>query len=297
MTGRPADRTRGLSMEHCVFVSDLHGRLDRYEKLFQLIAHDEPEAVFIGGDFLPSGLAAGTADESGFITGYMREMLGDLRRSMGESYPRMLLIMGNDDERAREPEVRRLESAGLLEYIHCRSVRLGLFRVYGCAFVPPTPFLLKDWERYDVSRYVDPGCIPPEEGKYSFPVSPQEVRFTTIQDELGRLAGAGPMGDAIFLFHAPPYDTRVDVADIREVMFEGVPLDRHVGSIAIRRFIEERQPLLTLHGHVHPSAVHSGTWRDRIGRTHVFSAAHDGCETAVVCFNPANPSAAIRRLL
>jgi len=30
--------------------------------------------------------------------------------------------------------------------------------------VPPTPFLLKDWEKYDVSAYVDPGCVSPEEG-------------------------------------------------------------------------------------------------------------------------------------
>ena len=284
-------------MGRCIFVSDLHGRLDRYEKLFRLIAQDEPEAVLIGGDFLPSGLAARSVGADRFITGYMREMLGDLRCGMGESYPRVLLIMGNDDERCRELEVRQLESAGLLEYIHCRSVRLGPLRVYGCAFVPPTPFLLKDWERYDVSRYVDPGCIPPEEGRYSLPVDVEEIRFATIQRELDRLSGAGAMDDAIFLFHAPPYDTCLDVAHIREVKVEGVPLDRHVGSIAIRRFIEERQPLLTLHGHVHPSAVHSGTWRDRIGRTHIFSAAHDGCEMAVVQFHPADLGAATRRLL
>jgi len=35
-----------------------------------------------------------------------------------------------------------------------------------------------------------------------------------------------------------------------------------VGSIAVRRFIEERQPLLTLHGHIHESARLTGDWRE-----------------------------------
>lgn len=38
------------------------------------------------------------------------------------------------------------------------------------------------------------------------------------------------------------------------------PMDVHVGSIALRRFIEARQPLLTLHGHVHESARLTGSW-------------------------------------
>ena len=60
------------------------------------------------------------------------------------------------------------------------------FQVYGYSFVPPTPFQLKDWERYDVSRFVDPGCVSPEEGMRTIPVSDQEQRFTTIQKDLTR---------------------------------------------------------------------------------------------------------------
>ena len=36
--------------------------------------------------------------------------------------------------------------------------------VFGYNCVPPTPFRLKDFDRSDVSPYVDPGCVPPEEG-------------------------------------------------------------------------------------------------------------------------------------
>jgi Icc-related predicted phosphoesterase len=78
---------------------------------------------------------------------------------------------------------------------------------------------------------------------------------------------------------------------------DGVPLDLHVGSIAVQRFIESRQPLLTLHGHVHESARLTGHWRDKIGNTHVFGAAHDGPELALVHFDPADLENAERELL
>ena len=74
-------------------------------------------------------------------------------------------------------------------------------------------------------------------------------------------------------------------------------LDVHVGSIAIRRFVEARQPLVTLHGHVHESARLTGAWRDRIGGTVCLSAAHDGDELALVRVDLEAPEAATRELL
>ncbi|HUU04736.1 MAG TPA: hypothetical protein VMZ49_02545, partial [Patescibacteria group bacterium] len=71
---------------------------------------------------------------------------------------------------------------------------------------------------------------------------------------------------------------------------DSVPLDVHVGSIAIRRFIETRQPLVTLHGYVHESARLTGSWQEKIGRTFCFSAAHDGPELAVVFLIPRIPA-------
>jgi Icc-related predicted phosphoesterase len=78
---------------------------------------------------------------------------------------------------------------------------------------------------------------------------------------------------------------------------EYVPLEVNVGSIAIQRFIQMRQPLETLHGHVHESARLTGSWQEKIGCTHAFSAAHDEPELAIICFDPAQPENAIRRLL
>jgi Icc-related predicted phosphoesterase len=169
--------------------------------------------------------------------------------------------------------------------------------IYGYAYVPPTPFRLKDWERYDVSRYADPDALSPEEGWRTTPVSETEVKYVTIKDDLERFTKNQEMERAIFLFHVPPYQSKLDQSARAGQMIDHVPLDTFIGSIAVRRFIESRQPLLTLHGHVHESARLSGSWRDRIGRTQCFSAAHDGPELALVRFDPDNLDAASRELI
>jgi Icc-related predicted phosphoesterase len=205
--------------------------------------------------------------------------------------------MGNDDARFEEAAVLDAAAWGIWEYIHNRRIEFKDHPVYGYAYVPPTPFRLKDWDRYDVSRFVDPGAVSPEEGVRSFPVCEEEKRYSTIKDDLDKLTGGADLTEAIFLFHSPPYQTNLDWSAQGGRMVDHVPLDRHLGSIAIRRFIESRQPLLTLHGHVHESARLSHSWRDRLGRTHCFSAAHDGPELALVRFDPADLDSASRQLI
>ena len=157
--------------------------------------------------------------------------------------------------------------------------------------------MLKDWEKYDVSRFTDPGCIPPEEGMHSKNAKKSELLYSTIEKDLIKLAGNEDVSNSIFLFHAPPYQTNLDRAALDGKSFEHVPLDVHIGSIAIKRFILDKQPLLTLHGHVHESARITGKWQDRIGNTVCFSAAHDDERLALVIFNPDSLSSAIRTLL
>jgi Icc-related predicted phosphoesterase len=189
------------------------------------------------------------------------------------------------------------ERQGLWEYMHMRKTTWGNHSVFGYAYVPPTPFRLKDWERYDVSRFVDPGCVSPEDGWHSTTIDKREVRFATIQKDLDALAGEESLERSVMLFHSPPYKTKLDRAGLDGRSVDQVPVDVHVGSIAIRRFIEKRQPLLTLHGHVHESARITGSWKDRIGPTYVLSAVHDGRELALVRFDPDRPEAATRELI
>ncbi len=287
-------------MPSSFFVSDLHGSAGRVRSLLREIAARRPAAVFVGGDLLPpfGGAAPRPADpQAGDFVDDVASGFERLRAEMAAAYPRVFLILGNDDPRADEGAVRSRGAAGLWEYVHARAVEWDGWRVLGYSCVPPTPFQLKDWERYDVSRYVDPGCVSPEEGSRTIDIDPRDARLRTIASDLDALAGPAPLDRTIWLFHAPPYRTALDRAALDGKTVDHVPLDVHVGSIAIRRFIERRQPLVTLHGHIHESARITGRWADRIGRTVMLSAAHDGPELALVSFDPACPHLAGRELI
>jgi len=284
----------------CFFVTDLHGKQDRFGKLFAQIRREPPGAVFLGGDLLPhtshSRLSRGRRPED-FVRDFLAPGFRGLRNELGAGYPSVFLIPGNDDPRVVEEALEDRSVGDLWHSAHNRKLRWESHPVFGYACVPPTPFLLKDWERYDVSRYVEPGCVSPEEGIYSIPVPDREKRYGTIQADLDRLAGDEDLSEAIFLFHTPPYRTKLDRAALDGMHVDRVPVDVHVGSIAVRRFIEKHRPLVTLHGHIHESARLTGCWREEIGRTHAFSAAHDGPELALVRFTPVDPARATRVLL
>jgi Icc-related predicted phosphoesterase len=282
-------------MTECFFVSDLHGRIVRYRALFDAVSAERPEAVFIGGDIMPH-LGVGEAPTD-FIGGFLLPGLARIREAVGDAYPRVFVILGNEDPRADEQSIVRASDTGLLTYMHGRKEPFGRWIVHGYSYVPPTPFLLKDWERYDVSRSVEPGCLSPEEGRRTMDADPDEVRLATIARDLEALERSNDFENGVVLFHSPPRDTNLDhLGRVARAVSREAP-NVHAGSVAIRRFIESAQPLLTLHGHIHESTRMTGSWRDRIGRTVALSAAHDGPELALVRFELEDPSSATRELL
>ena len=68
-------------------------------------------------------------------------------------------------------------------------------------------------------------------------------------------------------FHCPPAETSLDQApaltdDLRPIVFGGRVMTKPVGSTSMRAAIEQHQPLLGLHGHIHESRG-----AERLGRT------------------------------
>jgi len=284
----------------CLFVSDLHGRVDRDRTLFQVIEERCPIGVFLGGDLLPPWAAPqslGDGAPADFVNDFLARNFESLKDRLGRNYPEIFVILGNDDPRCEESALLDGTGRGLWNYAHQRRLPFRGHEVMGYAFVPPTPYPLKDWERYDVSRYVDPGSSSPEEGRRTVRVADREIRYGTIGDDLAKLVGSDSVERTICLFHSPPYETLLDRAPLDGIRVDHVPLDVHVGSIAIRRFIEVRQPLLSLHGHVHEAARLTGTWRDRLGRTIMLNAAHDGPELSLISFDLEDLQHATRELL
>ncbi len=63
---------------------------------------------------------------------------------------------------------------------------------------------------------------------------------------------------SVFMIHVPPHDSGLDTAPIldenlRPTVSAGDVLRGPVGSTAVRRIIEEYQPVLSVHGHIHES--------------------------------------------
>ena len=88
----------------------------------------------------------------------------------------------------------------------------------------------------------------------------REVDEAELKEQIDKLAASVANPDtAIFNIHVPPYNTTIDEGpdidpetwDQRTTM--GRSMTKPVGSRAVREAIEEHQPLLGLHGHIHES--------------------------------------------
>ena len=262
-------------------MSDLHGKKIRYNKLFKTIEKEKLDGVFLGGDLLPGGYGI-NIDINDFLQEMLLTKISRLKQKRIKT--RFFIILGNDDPRIYENILKDAEKDNLIDYVHNHTVSFSNLFVTGYSFIPPTPFQLKDWEKYDVSQYVDIGALSPEKGIRTIEISKNKIRYETISEDLNKLSKNAPVEKTIFLFHSPPYKSYLDRADLDGKIIDHAPIDVHVGSIAIQRFIMKNQPLLTLHGHVHESARITGFWKEKVGNTYSFSAAHDGPELALVRF-------------
>lgn len=278
----------------CLFVSDLHGKKKKYQKLFKIVEDEPPDGLFIGGDILPQNIRSKEKMKK-----YVDEFIFHPIKKIKSENNRLqvFLIMGNDDPRAFEDIFKDADKEGIIHYVHNKSIKFGNLYVIGYSYVPPTPFQLKDWEKYDVSRYVDIGAVSPEKGTRTVEQDRYEMKYKTIENDLEELSELSPPEKTIYLFHAPPYDSNLDRADLDGKKIDHAPVDVHVGSIAIQRFIQNKKPFLTLHGHVHESPRLTGSWKELYDKTLSFSAAHERDELAVVRFDTDDIKNAERELI
>lgn len=155
---------------------------------------------------------------------------------MSEYGIHVYVMPGNDDPWSCDPV---LEGASHVQACDERVVKVGPHEMISCAFANPTP-----WN------------------------SPRELDEDALYTKIKALADQVESPEtAIFNLHVPPYDSGLDTAneinpDLTLVYKSGQPNPVPVGSTAVRQIIEEYQPLLALHGHIHESRGEA-----RIGRT------------------------------
>jgi Icc-related predicted phosphoesterase len=239
-----------------LFATDLHGNRAAYDRLFSL----EADAIVLGGDLLPYPLKRG-----GDLLELQRRFVEDYL-SAKMATRACYWIPGNDDWAS---VLGPLEKSGAS--LHGRSVPfLDGFSIAGYGCVPITPFGMKDFDRVDVPgwepRQLPKSCLwSSASGITAVPLGAVTER-PSIEADLTRLATLSDPSRTVYVVHSPPFATTLD-------RLQGGPTP--IGSRALRKFIEDRQPPLSLHGHVHESP---GV--ERLGRT--------------VCVNPGDSMSRLR---
>jgi Icc-related predicted phosphoesterase len=156
-----------------------------------------------------------------------------------------LYVMAGNDDPWSVDEV--LERSRAITACDGRLVQVGPHEMVSCGLSNPTP-----WD------------------------SPRELAedelYARIRSIAERLASPET---AIFNLHVPPYDSGLDTAieldsELRPVLRSGRAHEIPVGSSAVRQLIEEFQPALALHGHIHESRGIT-----RIGRTVTINPGSD----------------------
>lgn len=165
---------------------------------------------------------------------FERVMVDELQRWIDLADERMAahgiavyVMPGNDDPWSCDPV---LESAKHVQACDGRVVRVGPHEMISVAYANPTP-----WS--------SPREVPEDE------------LYTMIQGLAEQLEDPT---NAIFNLHVPPNASGLDTAnemndDLTLRYVSGQPNPVPVGSTAVRQIIEEYQPLLALHGHIHES--------------------------------------------
>ena len=265
-------------------VSDLHGRPGCYRSLFREVSIRTPPAVLMGGDLFPR---RGNIRE--FLEEYLLKPIEQLRGDGIQT--RFLVILGNDDPKENEAVLLGAHKRKLIDYIPMKMVQVEDIAVVGYPFVTPSPFLLKDWELHDKDKSIRPGCIPLEEGIRTTRIDIDLIRKRTIESDILELIGLSDPKETVYLFHSPPYGTHLDVLGSRQVQ------DPHIGSHAIRDYIEKNQPPVTLHGHIHESYHFSGRFFERIGRTLSISTCGIEEGLVLITFDPSGKEDPKREVL
>ena len=228
-----------------LYTADLHGNKEYYKKLMAKAKGSEIKAVVIGGDLCPKGgptIEDAVKAQKEFLENFFIPELRKLKKDV-------FVIMGNDDFRINEIILKNANEN--LKYINKKRFNLFNKNIVGYSFVNPTPFRLKDWEKFE-----------DEKKEMPLPMHDYEIRTIkkedgTIKEDLSNLIKLSNPKKTIYVIHAPPFNTKLDITTS----------GAHVGSKAIRGFIEKGQPYLALHGHIHESQKMSGSFIDKIGKT------------------------------
>ena len=286
-----------------LFTSDLHGNSEQYSKLFKRALSERADAVIIGGDIAPKNTERRTPEgQKKFLVREMFPIIKNFHKQnlLKVHECKIYIIMGNDDFKSNYWVLKKYEQKIGFRLIHNKCLKLHEdFKIAGYSYVPATPFKYKDWEKPDLylvsedqtrgkGKFVGNGVRSRGNKLMPYKLNLKD-RSKSIELDLKRLMQQARTGKVILVSHAPPQNTNLDITHLNE----------HVGSAALRKVIEEKQPHVVLSGHIHETVEKSGTFKQRLGETTCIASGNDHRtgEVAVVEFNLYEPGKAKRLIM
>lgn len=254
-------------MTNCKFIfsSDIHGNKIHLKKLFEYAIKNKISYIVLGGDICPKDVSHRTiVDQKNFLKFLI---------SYKNKYKNinLYLILGNDDFYTND---KILKNNDKLKYMNLKKTKFfESFFIFGFSYVAPTSFRFKDWELWDTKnkkydslrgKFVTVGVKSKNDRLLHFDMKNLR-RENNIYSLLIKKTKNLDLKKTIFVIHTPPFNTKIDLCKTKE----------HVGSIGVRKFIEEKKPILTLHGHIHEAFEMSSTYYDKIGNAVVINACND----------------------
>lgn len=259
-------------MEKIVFCSDLHGNMSQYERVLKYARDKAADYVVFGGDLTPK---EPKLRKPALQRQFAQEQMFPLIKSfIDETRIPVLMIMGNDDFISNHS----VFESGQKEFGYTMIDESPYLTkegasIIGYNYIPFTPFIHKCWERRDLTTHTDfsdrqgiktKGVISEGDELVEYDLS-AVLDMPSIEQDLHNLTQGLDRENLILVSHAPPHNTVCDVCVTGE----------HVGSEGLRAYIEQEQPLLTLHGHIHETVDKTGEFSEKIGRTCVITCGND----------------------
>jgi Icc-related predicted phosphoesterase len=252
-----------------LYSTDLHGDLNKYEKVYQFAVEQDVKLIHLGADLLPKGSHIASEQKK-----FVKSDLKKFYHRCHERKIKVLAFFGNDDLYTRKKYFR--EYAELLDEYPYREDGYE-FKAYG--MVQDYPFGLKSACKLDFDgwRCPDPYISKPVEytDKGWEEIKDVEKYFRdkgTIEADLREIHVDNR---TIMAIHQPPHALELDVC------MDG----RRVGSQSVFQWAKKEQPLILLCGHIHESYHVSGVWKINLGRTTVIQPGQMDNETTMVLIN------------
>lgn len=186
--------------------------------------------------------------------------------------------MGNDDYKSNLNFLKEMQNKIGFDLIDEKPIGIDDFYFVGYSYVPYTPFVWKDFEKRDLQtdtqKDLREGTIiegfisQDDDNRVPFSIL-SNMMSGSIEEDLNAITKDIDLKKLILITHTPPFETNCDLTKNKDGNII------HVGSKAVKKFIEEKQPLLTLHGHIHDTVQLTKIFPEHIGDTTCCAVSND----------------------